>query len=591
MNRIAVTIATISLIVLHCTAYAEDGFIEHMITHQFDGGFSIIAADVDNDGDNDVVAAAINEDLIAWWENKPDHSFQQHVIDSTTQSPHTVCAVDLDLDGDKDILGCAFMGNEVAWWENDGNQRFIKRTIQASYDGARDVIACDLDQDGDWDVVGCCEYGHDLTWWENDGNQVFTEHSIASFLPFPMSVYACDLDGDQDVDIVLGDHDNGLTWWENLGNQQFTYHTICSAFQGTWDVCAGDIDGDGDIDVAAAGMYEDDLSWWENDGNQTFTWHIFYGLLNGPGRSICLADLDGDNDLDVLGGFEYELYIPWHENDGSDWFVEHLIPNSIHDAQSVYAADMDGDGKMDVLATAYEHEGVAWWENVLGLSVAISPTVPNPRIPAEGDTIDFSMTVRNLSDSLTTFHVWCDVVFPEGTVHGPLLVPAPFRLESDSIKTWLRSQIVPARAPAGIYQYRCFVGVDSSEIWDRSDFFFTKLGGGTGNGDLTGWSAWGDPSGRNELAVSAPAAFNLLQISPNPFNPTTTLTFTLPRPAKVSLEVFDINGRIVRAQHAAPLPAGEQSLPFDGSDLPSGIYFARLSAGEYTAVQKLVLLK
>ncbi|MCX6640423.1 MAG: T9SS type A sorting domain-containing protein [bacterium] len=105
--------------------------------------------------------------------------------------------------------------------------------------------------------------------------------------------------------------------------------------------------------------------------------------------------------------------------------------------------------------------------------------------------------------------------------------------------------------------------------------------------------------------LGQPTTFNLYPPHPNPFNPTTTLTFTLPHAATVSLEVFDINGRCVgvglaptrfQGARSAPLQetwynAGTHTIPFDGSDLPSGIYFARLTAGDWSAVQKMVLLK
>lgn len=90
-------------------------------------------------------------------------------------------------------------------------------------------------------------------------------------------------------------------------------------------------------------------------------------------------------------------------------------------------------------------------------------------------------------------------------------------------------------------------------------------------------------------------------VHPNPFNPTTTLSFTLPAPGLVKLEVFDINGRSVGARRASPVgfgesdlqwyPAGSHEVTFDGSDPPSGIYFARLTAGDWSAMQKMVLLK
>jgi len=64
----------------------------------------------------------------------------------------------------------------------------------------------------------------------------------------------------------------------------------------------------------------------------------------------------------------------------------------------------------------------------------------------------------------------------------------------------------------------------------------------------------------------------------------------------VRLEVFDINGRPVGARRAVPAkevwyPAGTHQITFDGSNLPSGLYFAQVTAGDFSAVQKLVLLK
>jgi hypothetical protein len=99
-----------------------------------------------------------------------------------------------------------------------------------------------------------------------------------------------------------------------------------------------------------------------------------------------------------------------------------------------------------------------------------------------------------------------------------------------------------------------------------------------------------------EKSPSVPDEFTFYAPHPNPFNPSTNLTFTLQQPAKVSLEVFDINGRCVGVQHVESLQeawysSGTHTIPFDGSNLPSGIYIARLTAGDYAVVQKLVLLK
>ncbi|UCF64541.1 MAG: T9SS type A sorting domain-containing protein [bacterium] len=85
--------------------------------------------------------------------------------------------------------------------------------------------------------------------------------------------------------------------------------------------------------------------------------------------------------------------------------------------------------------------------------------------------------------------------------------------------------------------------------------------------------------------------FQLFQNYPNPFNPVTKISFILPRATSVNLTVYDINGQEVSRTLVGILPAGYQSLPFSGENLPSGIYFYRITAGEFSAMKKFVLLK
>jgi len=82
-----------------------------------------------------------------------------------------------------------------------------------------------------------------------------------------------------------------------------------------------------------------------------------------------------------------------------------------------------------------------------------------------------------------------------------------------------------------------------------------------------------------------------LHSMPNPFNPTTSLSFTLQEAADVDLRIYDISGREVALLAAGQLEAGDHSLAFSGENLPAGIYLARLIAPGTVSIQKLVLLK
>lgn len=88
-----------------------------------------------------------------------------------------------------------------------------------------------------------------------------------------------------------------------------------------------------------------------------------------------------------------------------------------------------------------------------------------------------------------------------------------------------------------------------------------------------------------------PSQVALLPAYPNPFNPSTTISFTLPSKSFVMLKIFDIMGREVATLVSGQLPAGQHSRQWNAVNMPSGIYFCRLQAGLYIETRRLVLLK
>jgi hypothetical protein len=85
--------------------------------------------------------------------------------------------------------------------------------------------------------------------------------------------------------------------------------------------------------------------------------------------------------------------------------------------------------------------------------------------------------------------------------------------------------------------------------------------------------------------------FRLDQNFPNPFNPSTTIKYELPRSSDVKLSVFDLLGREVSVLVDERREAGVHEVKFDGSGLSSGVYFYRLSAGRFVQTLKLLLVK
>lgn len=93
------------------------------------------------------------------------------------------------------------------------------------------------------------------------------------------------------------------------------------------------------------------------------------------------------------------------------------------------------------------------------------------------------------------------------------------------------------------------------------------------------------------LAAIVPANYTLSQYYPNPFNPSTTIEFSLPKSEHTTLKVFNILGKEVTTLISNKLNQGNHTYTFDGRNLASGIYYYQLLAGDYREVKKMILLR
>jgi hypothetical protein len=123
-------------------------------------------------------------------------------------------------------------------------------------------------------------------------------------------------------------------------------------------------------------------------------------------------------------------------------------------------------------------------------------------------------------------------------------------------------------------------------IWTRMD-----------SGDLSVWLALVDvPTGVDVAGRPAAATPELLQNHPNPFNPATEISFTLPTHTRVTLTIYDVEGRRVRTLVDGALTSGTKRVAWDGRDaggstVSSGVYFCTLRTPESTVTRKMTLLK
>ena len=99
------------------------------------------------------------------------------------------------------------------------------------------------------------------------------------------------------------------------------------------------------------------------------------------------------------------------------------------------------------------------------------------------------------------------------------------------------------------------------------------------------------PVGISQNGNELPLRFGLYQNYPNPFNPATKIKFDLARSTFVRIAVYDVAGREISVPVSQNMSAGSYEMEYDAGNLPSGVYFYRIEAAEFTSIKKMVLVK
>lgn len=196
-----------------------------LISNNTPAGAHIQGDDIDGDGDIDIVAAIGQLDTAAWYENVDGlGAFSNaNIITTNADGIAGVDIADMDGDGDLDVLSASISDLKVAWYENtDGQGTFIGENIitddaQFSYF----VSAVDVDNDGDMDILSNSgETGNDRIFWQEnvDGLGNFgPQISFGENIQFCRYIIGADVDNDGDSDVVYSDQNAGIVaWHENF---------------------------------------------------------------------------------------------------------------------------------------------------------------------------------------------------------------------------------------------------------------------------------------------------------------------------------------------------------------------------------------
>ena len=98
----------------------------------------------------------------------------------------------------------------------------------------------------------------------------------------------------------------------------------------------------------------------------------------------------------------------------------------------------------------------------------------------------------------------------------------------------------------------------------------------------------------NELSILdgiSPLKYEITDVFPNPFNPTTTISFSIPEFGLITITAYDITGRKLKTLTNKVLSIGNYTIDWNASSYPSGVYLIRMDSGDFTQTQKVVLVK
>ncbi|WP_299768632.1 FG-GAP-like repeat-containing protein [uncultured Dokdonia sp.] len=332
-------------------------------------------ADIDNDGDLDVVSCSSDSRLF-WHKNDGTGNFtQQPNISSNAQFISEVTFGDLDGDANLDILVNSISDSRIIWFKNDGVGNFTQQpNINSDISFADNILTADLDGDGDIDVITTSSsfQSSRITWFKNGGSGNFTSQpDISSNATGFSDLTIGDLDGDGDIDVLAALATEGkVNWYENDGIGNFgASQNITTSTINTVTVNTADLDNDGDLDVFSSNSFANgELIWYKNDGSGTFTQQSNNTSTPDDITDTATADLDGDGYLDIISRSlsTFESSIAWHKNNGAGIFTRQPnivtagLPSSFNN--SFTTGDLDGDGDIDVI-----DQHIIWYKNVLPL--------------------------------------------------------------------------------------------------------------------------------------------------------------------------------------------------------------------------------
>ncbi len=311
--------------------------------------YAVTAADVDNDGNPDLLTANANDNTVSVRLNNGSGSFGGTTNLAVGARPYGVTAADVNGDGYLDLLTANQNANTASVCLGNGSGSFGAASSVPVGSGPWGVATADVDGDGDLDLLTANHSTNTVSVRLNNGSGSFGGGSEVTVGTNPFCVAAADLDNDGDLDLVAANElSNSVSVRLNNGSGVFTGSTELPVGGGPQTVAVADFNGDGTADLLTANHSSGNMSVLLNNGSGGFgaATSVSAGTYTA---SAVAADVDGDGDLDLLAANQNANSVSVALNNGSGGFGSASAVSVGSNPIAIATADVDGDGDLDLL--------------------------------------------------------------------------------------------------------------------------------------------------------------------------------------------------------------------------------------------------